>query len=177
MKKLFGMTIAIMLGISMVGCASTTEDTTVEEQEVQQEEQIEEEIETTEKEEVVEEFDEEELNYYLTTNLPDEEYDKYFNSLRKIENGNYVYQEIEFDGSIDFENLREGYDTRCELGLSTGDYSETEFNGPFIKVKDISLYDLNGLSKGDNVRVKATIDEYDLDKCWLVIDIIEIESR
>lgn len=178
MKKILGITIAMMLGLNMVGCTSTTEESaTVEEQEIQQEEQIEEEIETTEKEEVVEKFDKEELNYYLTTNLPDEEYDKYFNSLRKIENGNYVYQEIEFDGSIDFLDFREGYDTRCELGLSTGDYSETEFNGPFIKVKDIAIFDLKGLSKGDNVRVKATIDEYDLDKCWLVIDIMEIEAR
>lgn len=186
MKKLFGMTIAMMLGISMIGCASTTEDTTVEEQEIQQEEQIEEEIEETEKEEVVTEseeevdifdFDEEEFKYYMTTNLPEEEYDEYFDGFRQIGDGGFVYQEVEFDASIDFMDLREGYDTRCELGLSSGDYSETEWNGPFIKVKDISIYDLNGLSKGSNVRIKATIDEYDLDKCWLVIDIIEIESR
>lgn len=187
MKKLLGLAVAMMLGMSIVGCESTSEETSeVKAPETKQEEQIEvEEIEETEevevKEEPVEEvevFDYDELNYYMTTNLPEEEYDRYFNSLRKIENGNFVYQEVEFDGSIDFVDLREGYDTRYELGMSTGDYSETEFNGPFIKVKDIAGTELGGLVFGKcNVRVKAKIDKYDMEHGWLVIDIIEIEAR
>ena len=184
MKKLLGLAIAMMLGLTLVGCEDTMEDTTIEEVETKQEEMVEEPEETLEKEiveepeEEVEVFDKEKLNYYMTTNLPEEEYDRYFNSLRKIENGNFVYQEVEFDGSIDFVDLREGYDTRYELGMSTGDYSETEFNGPFIKVKDIAGTELGGLVFGKcNVRVKAKIDKYDMEHGWLVIDIIEIEAR
>lgn len=188
MKKLFGLTIALMLGLNIVGCESTVEDTNeVNTQQIKQEEQVEiKEVEETEKveveeqiEEEVEKFNEEELNYYLTTNLPEEEYDKYFNSICDDENGYYGSRVIEFDGSIDFVNRRDGYDTRYELGLSTGDYSETEFNGPFIKVKDISMTDLgDGMIFGKcNVRVKAAIDEYDPEYGWLLIDILEMETR
>ena len=188
MKKIFGLTIALMLGLNIVGCESTVEDTNeVDMTQTKQEEQIEkeeitetEEVEVEEQiEEKVEEFDEEELNYYLTTNLPEEEYDKYFNSICDDENGYYGSRVIEFDGSIDFVDRREGYDTRYELGLSTGDYSETEFNGPFIKVKDIgATYLGNGMIFGKcNVRVKAAIDEYDPEYGWLEISIIEIETR
>ena len=188
MKKLFGLTIALMLGLNIVGCESTVEDTNETEQAtIQQEQQIEKEENTETKEveveeqieEEVEEFNEEELNYYLTTNLPEEEYDKYFNSICDDENGYYGSRVIEFDASIDFVDRREGYDTRYELGLSTGDYSETEFNGPFIKVKDIgATYLGNGMIFGKcNVRVKAAIDEYDPEYGWLLIDIIEIETR
>lgn len=188
MKKLFGLTIALMLGLDVVGCDSTVEDTNeTDTQQTKQEEKIEveerketEEVKVEEQiEEKVEKFDEEELNYYLTTNLPEEEYDKYFNSICDDEDGYYGSRVIEFDASIDFVNRREGYDTRYELGLSTGDYSETEFNGPFIKEKDICMTDLtDGMIFGKcNVRVKAAIDEYDKEKGWLLIDILEIEAR
>lgn len=186
MKKLFGLTIALMLGINMIGCESTVEDTNeVDTTQTKQEEQIEvNEIEETEDveveeqiEEKVEEFDEEELNYYLTTFLPEEEYDKYFNSICDDENGYYGKRVIEFDASIDFVNRREGYDTRYELGLSSGDYGKLD--GPFIKVEDISMTHLeDGMIFGEcNVRVKAAIDEYDKEKGWLLIDIIEITRR
>lgn len=185
MKKLFGLAVAMMLGLSIVGCESTSEETSeVKVPETKQEEQIEvEEIEETEevevKEEPVEEvevFDYEELNYYMTTNLPEEEYDGYFNSIKWTKDGNL--REVEFDGSIDFVDLREGYDTRYELGMSTGDYSETEFNGPFIKVKDISATQLGGLVFGKcNVRVKGKIQGYDMEHGWLEISIDTIELR
>ena len=186
MKKLFGLTIALMLGLSVIGCESTEESINEENTtEPKQEEQIEvkeieepEEVEVEEQiEEKVEEFDEEELNYYLTTFLPEEEYDKYFNSICDDENGYYGKRVIEFDASIDFVDKREGYDTRYELGLSSGDYGKLD--GPFIKVEDISMTNLeDGMIFGEcNVRVKAAIDEYDKEKGWLLIDIIEITRR
>ena len=188
MKKLFGLTIALMLGLNIVGCESTVEDTNeVDTTQTKQEEQIEvNEIEETEEveveeqiEEEVEEFDEEELNYYLTTNLREEEYDKYFNSICDDENGYVGMRVIEFDGSIDFVDKWEGYDTRYELGLSTGDYSETEINGPFIKERNISNTNLgDGMIFGKcNVRVKAAIHGYDKEKGWLEITILEMERR
>lgn len=101
MKKLLGIAIAMMLGISMIGCESTEENNAkVEEPEVKQKEQVEVKESETEKEEVIPEFDEEELKHYLTTNLSDEEYDKYFNSIKDDENGYYGSRVIEFDGCI-----------------------------------------------------------------------------
>lgn len=179
MKKLLGITIAMMLGISMIGCESTEENNAkVEEPEVKQEEQVEVKESETEKEEVIPEFDEEELKHYLTTNLSDEEYDKYFNSIKDDENGYYGSRVIEFDGCILDAYLREGYDTRFEMLMTAGDYSEDEINGPYIKVKDIAGTQLGNLVFGKcNVKVKATIDEYDIEQGYLVINIIEIKAR
>lgn len=178
MKKLFGMTIAMMLGLSMIGCESTMEDTaTVEEPEMKQEEQIEvEENKETEEVEVIDEFDKEELTYYLTTNLPEEEYDEYFNSIKWTKDGNL--REVEFDGCILEATLREGYDTRFEMLMAACDYSETELNGPYIKVEDIAGTDLGNLVFGKcNVKVKGKIHGYDIEKGYLEISIDEIEAR
>ena len=177
MKKLLGITIAMMLGISMIGCESTEENNAkVEEPEVKQKEQVEVKESETEKEEVVDKFDE--LKHYLTTNLSDEEYDKYFNSIKDDENGYYGSRVIEFDGCILDAYLREGYDTRFEMLMTAGDYSEDEINGPYIKVKDIAGTKLGNLVFGKcNVKVKATIDKYDSEQGYLIINILEIEAR
>lgn len=179
MKKLLGITIAMMLGISMIGCESTEENNAkVEKPEVKQEEQVEVEESETEKEKVVPEFDKKELKHYLTTNLSEEEYDKYFNSIKDDENGYYGRRVIEFDGCILDAQLREGYDTRFEMLMVAGDYSEDEINGPYIKVKDIAGTELGNLVFGKcNVKVKATIDKYDSEQGYLMIDILEIEAR
>ena len=69
MKKLLGLAVAMMLGLTLVGCEDTMEDTTIEEVETKQEEMVEEHEETLEKEiveepeEEVEIFDEEKLNF------------------------------------------------------------------------------------------------------------------
>ena len=187
MKKLLGITIAMMLGISMIGCESTDENNAKEEKpEVKQEEQIEEKetkevVNETESEEEVENkvltFDDEEFKHYMTTNLSDEEYDKYFDSITWTKDGNLT--EIEFDGCILEANVREGYDTRFELLMMTGDYSENEMNGPYIKVKDIGGTQLKGLTliKNPSVKVKGKIHGYDIDRGYLEISINEIEAR
>ena len=179
MKKLLGITIAMMLGISMIGCESTEEDNAkVEKPEVKQEEQVEVKESETEKEKVVPEFDKKELKHYLTTNLSEDEYDKYFNSIKDDENGYYGRRVIEFDGCILDAQLREGYDTRFEMLMAAGDYSEDEINGPYIKVKDLAGTKLGNLVFGKcNVKVKATIDKYDSEQGYLMIDILEIEAR
>lgn len=175
MKKLFGITIAMMLGLNMIGCENTMEDTTIEETETKQEQTIEiEEKEVTE--EVVDIFNEEEFNYYMTTNLTDEEYNKYFNEIILDNNGEL--REIEFNGQILMVTPHEKWNTRCELLLATGDYTDGNFTGPYIKTRDIGYTELNGLiNPGCNVRVTATIEKYDIDSGWLKIQIKEIESR
>ena len=48
MKKLLGLAVAMMLGLTLVGCEDTMEDTTIEEVETKQEEVVEEPGETLE---------------------------------------------------------------------------------------------------------------------------------
>lgn len=173
MKKLLGITIAMILGMSTIGCESTIEEdsATVEESEVKQEEQIEE---IEEIEDVVEDtvltMEDEDFKYYMVTNLKDDEYYEYFETIK--------FKEVEFDGNILEAYLREGYDTRFEVLLATGDYSEDGFSGPYIKVKDISGTKLGNLVFGKcNVKVKGTIHGYDKDRGYLELSISTIESR
>jgi len=175
MKKLLGLSVAIMLGLTLVGCEDTMEDTKIEEPETKQEQQIEvEEQEVTE--EVEDIFDEGEFNYYMTTNLTDEEYEKYFKEIEWTKDGHL--REIEFDGHILMVTPHEKYNTRCELLLANGDYNNGEFVGPYIKTRDIAYTDLNGLiNEGTHVKVKATIEEYDINAGYLKIDITEITAR
>lgn len=175
MKKLFGLTIAVMLGLNMIGCEDTMEDTNMEQPEIKQEQKVEtKEQENTEKE--VDVFDEEKFNYYMTTNLTDEEYKTYFESIEWDKGSNK--RVIEFDGQILGVTPHEKYNTRCELLLATGDYTDGNFVGPYMKTRDIAYTELNGMiEEGFNVKVKATIEGYDMDAGYLKIQIKEIEAR
>ena len=175
MKKLFGMAVAMMLGLSMIGCEETMEDTMIEEPETKQEETIE--VEETEEEtkEVIDIFDKEKFNYYMTTNLSDSEYEAYFSEIEWVGDNK---REIEFDGHILMVTPHEKWNTRCELLLATGDYNNGSFTGPYIKTRDIGYTDLDGMTnEGYNVKVKATIEEYDIDAGYLKIQIKEITAR
>lgn len=187
MKKIFGVTIAVMLGLIMIGCEDTMEDTNTEQPETKQEQKVEtKEQENTEKEEVVEEepkeevevFDEKVLNRYMTTNLPDEEYKTYFESIEWAEGSNK--RVIEFDGYIVTVFESEKYKTRSEIGLAAGDYDGNDvfnYQGITMMTRDIANDSIAGLTPGTNVKVKATIEEYDMDAGYLKIQIKEIEAR
>ena len=155
----------------------------VEVEEVQEEIVEEAVIEEPEKEveQVVEEqvdmFDYDALEYYLTTNLTDSEYQAYFDEIA-IDDKTLTVREIEFDAHIMFVNQSEKYKTRCELMLASGDYNEDgSFSGPYIKTRDIAYIDLEGAHEGSNVRVRATIDGYDIDGGYLKITIRDITLR
>lgn len=178
MKKIFGVTIAVMLGLIMIGCEDTMEDTNTEQPETKQEQKVEtKEQENTEKEEV-EVFDEKVLNHYMTTNLPDEEYKTYFESIEWAEGSNK--RVIEFDGYIVTVFESEKYKTRSEIGLAAGDYDKNDvfnYQGVTMMSRDIANDSIAGLTPGTNVKVKATIEEYDMDAGYLKIQIKEIEAR
>ena len=196
MKKLFVCSVAMLLSLSMVACddetvtnsneVETVIEETVEVEEIQEDIiEIEEEIQEPEEEveEVVEEpeepidtFDYDELHYYLTTNLSDSEYQTYFESIEWV-NGTSELREIEFDAHILFVTPSEKYDTRCELMLASGDYDNGNFTGPYIKTRDIAYTSLKGAQEGSNVRVKATIEEYDMDHGYLKLNIKEVSVR
>ena len=128
-------------------------------------------------EEQVDMFDYDALEYYLTTNLTDSEYQAYFDEIA-IDDKTLTVREIEFDAHIMFVNQSEKYKTRCELMLASGDYNEDgSFSGPYIKTRDIAYIDLEGAHEGSNVRVRATIDGYDMDGGYLKITIRDITLR
>ena len=128
-------------------------------------------------EEQVDMFDYDALEYYLTTNLTDSEYQAYFDEIA-VDDKTLTVREIEFDAHIMFVNQSEKYKTRCELMLASGDYNEDgSFTGPYIKTRDIAYIDLEGAHEGSNVRVKATIDGYDMDGGYLKITIRDITLR
>ena len=128
-------------------------------------------------EEQVDMFDYDALEYYLTTNLTDSEYQAYFDEIA-IDDKTLAVREIEFDAHIMFVNQSEKYKTRCELMLASGDYNEDgSFSGPYIKTRDIAYIDLEGAHEGSNVRVRATIDGYDMDGGYLKITIRDIALR
>ena len=145
------------------------------------EEEVEQIVEEPTEPEVVEEetstFDPDELQYYLTTTLSDAEYQAYFDEIA-IDKAALTVREIEFDAHIMFVNQSEKYKTRCELMLASGDYNEDgSFSGPYIKTRDIAYIDLEGAHEGSNVRVRATIDGYDMDGGYLKITIRDITLR
>ena len=128
-------------------------------------------------EEQVDMFDYDALEYYLTTNLTDSEYQAYFDEIA-VDDKTLTVREIEYDAHIMFENQSEKYKTRCELMLASGDYNEDgSFSGPYIKTRDIAYIDLEGAHEGSNVRVRATIDGYDMDGGYLKITIRDITLR
>ena len=128
-------------------------------------------------EEQVDMFDYDALEYYLTTNLTDSEYQAYFDEI-SMDEKTLTVREIEFDAHIMFVNQSEKYKTRCELMLASGDYNEDgSFSGPYIKTRDIAYIDLDGAHEGSNVRVRATIDGYDMDGGYLKITIRDITLR
>ena len=128
-------------------------------------------------EEQVDMFDYDALEYYLTTNLTDAEYQAYFDEIA-VDDKTLTVREIEFDAHIMFVNQSEKYKTRCELMLASGDYNEDgSFTGPYIKTRDIAYIDLEGAHEGSNVRVRATIDGYDMDGGYLKITIRDITLR
>ena len=151
----------------------------IQEEIVEEEEVIEEPVEEVEQvvEEQVDMFDYDALEYYLTTNLTDSEYQAYFDEIA-VDDKTLTVREIEFDAHIMFVNQSEKYKTRCELMLASGDYNEDgSFTGPYIKTRDIAYIDLDGAHEGSNVRVRATIDGYDMDGGYLKITIRDITLR
>lgn len=174
MKKLLKIATVALVGLSIVGCEGQ-DVTTLDENEAVIEETVEiEEI----QEDVIEEelFDYDELHYYLTTNLSDEEYAKYFDSI-VIDPTTHSLREIVFDAHLMFVTPSEKYKTRCELLMASGDFNDGTFTGPYIKTRDISYQELEGAGEGSNVRVTATIEGYDMTGGYLKIDIKKIVSR
>jgi len=62
---------------------------------------------------------------------------------------NNIGNTIMFEGNIAYMNNHGNYDTRYDILIYTGDYSETSISGPIFKFEDVNVFDLN--LSGDNI--------------------------
>lgn len=80
----------------------------------------------------------------------------------------YEGEIIEFDGNIAYMINHGSYDTRYDMLIGAGDYSETSSTGPNFKFEDVSVFDLSlegadipdGIGERDNFRFVARVVKY-----------------
>lgn len=133
-----------------------------------------------EAEPVAEEILTEENNEDLAALLAVEDYDLSEEVARKYEG-----KLIEFDGNIAYMANHDDYDTRYDMLITAGDYSETTQTGPSFKFEDVNAFDLNltGSNKpdyvgmGDNLRVIARVGEFNSDTGIFLLDPVSTEVR
>ncbi|ANU21425.1 hypothetical protein BBI15_15175 [Planococcus plakortidis] len=69
--------------------------------------------------------------------------------------------------------------------MFSGDYSETTFSGPNFKFEDVNMNDLNltgtdipdSLGMGQNLRIRAVVEEFDENLGIIFLDPIVTEIR
>lgn len=97
----------------------------------------------------------------------------------------YRGQTIDFDGNVGAINNHDEYNTRYDILLGTGDYSETSQLGPAFQFRDVNLVnDLHfvgnvpdTLGVGNNLHIIAKIGEYEPSSCLFLIEPIETSFR
>ena len=75
---------------------------------------------------------------------------------------------LEFDGNVAFMANHGGYETRFDILIEGGEYSETKSNGPGFRLVDVGYYDLHlkgpdapySVSQGQNVRIVGKLVEW-----------------
>lgn len=106
----------------------------------------------------------------------DEPYDSYSNFATKYEG-----RTIDFDGRIDYLVNHENYNTRYDILLSAGDYDPNTQIGPTFKFEDVGLWDLGldslSISVGMNVRIVATVQEFNYNTGIFFLDPISVIER
>jgi hypothetical protein len=95
---------------------------------------------------------------------------------------------IEFDGHVSNLQNHGDYDTRYDILLNTGGFSETTLagiqNGPSFKFEDVNFSDLNftgpdapdSITTGDDVTVTASVKEWNPDNCLFFLDPISTRA-
>lgn len=92
---------------------------------------------------------------------------------------------LRFEGSIDAVGPHGSYDTRYDILVSVGEFSETTAAGPSFQFRDVNMSDLNltgdeipdTIGVGDNLTVTATVDEYIPEQCLFLLDPQETSVR
>ena len=97
----------------------------------------------------------------------------------------YRDKTIQFDGRIDYLVNHDNYDTRYDILVSAGDYDPDSQIGPTFKFENVNAYNLgleslfleNEIAVGDNVRITATVGEYNDDTGIFFLMPVKIEQR
>lgn len=92
---------------------------------------------------------------------------------------------IEFDGSIVAMNNHADYETRYDILISAGDYSDTKSQGPNFQFRDVGMSDLHligspvpdYLGKSDNLHIVARVGEFERFQELFLLDPISTSVR
>lgn len=94
---------------------------------------------------------------------------------------------VEFDGSIGAMGPHGNYDTRYDILITYGDYSETKSSGgPSFQFRDVNTtYDLHltgddipeTIGVGDNVHVVARVGEFETDTLLFLLEPVSTQFR
>ncbi|WP_154794540.1 DUF4839 domain-containing protein [Occultella kanbiaonis] len=100
---------------------------------------------------------------------------------------NYGGSLIEFDGSICAMNAHGDYDTRYDILVAYGDYSETQSSGgPNFQFRDVNTtYDLHlvgqdipdDIGVGDNLHIVARVGAFEPDTTLFLLEPVSTEFR
>jgi hypothetical protein len=90
---------------------------------------------------------------------------------------------LEFDGNVAAMANHGDYETRFDILIEGGDYSETRSNGPGFRLIDVGYYDLHlkgpdapySVSRGQNVRIVGTL--VDWKNPVFTLDVISTQVR
>lgn len=98
----------------------------------------------------------------------------------------YEDRVIQFDGNIGAMNHHGDYDTRYDILIVAGDFSETSAPGPAMQFRDVNTtYDLHltgpnvpdTIGVRDNLRITARVAEYESISCLLLLEPVSTEVR
>ena len=97
----------------------------------------------------------------------------------------YEGQVIDFDGNVAAMANHGDYDTRYDILIYPGDYSETSATGPSFQFRDVNVFDLKftgpkkpkSIGPGDNLRFVATVGKFDDNSCLFFLDPVATMSR
>jgi hypothetical protein len=97
----------------------------------------------------------------------------------------YAGRTIEFDGNTAYVSKHGNYDTRFDYLIFAGDYSKTTFSGPQFQFRNVNYYDLHlegdnvpdTFGVGLNIRIIATVEEYDDDPGLFLLKPVSIKMR
>lgn len=92
---------------------------------------------------------------------------------------------IEFDGNIAAMNRHGDYETRFDVLVYPGDYSETSVIGPAFQFRDVNYQDLHltgpnvpdSVGQGINLHITAEVGEYETSSCLFLLEPVSIEVR
>lgn len=92
---------------------------------------------------------------------------------------------IEFDGNIAYMSKHGNYNTRWDILIYAGDYSETSVAGPNFQFRDVNYYDLeltgqnipDSVCAGQNYHIVAEVVRYDANSELLILEPISMELR